>query len=62
MGGGWVSASDCVDEAMSPDDGSALTGPSAAVVYSGIFSLKASRKTGVPNVSVSAIPRTYNGS
>lgn len=35
-----------------------LTAPTPALVYLGIGLEKASRKAGVPNVSVNAIPRT----
>ena len=42
-----------------PDpDGAVLTEPTPALVYSGIGFRKASRKAGVPNVSVNATPRT----
>lgn len=41
-------------------DGVVLTAPTPALVYSGIGFRKESRKAGVPNVSVKAIPRTYS--
>ena len=41
-------------------DGTVLTAPTPALVYSGIGFRKESRKAGVPNVSVKAIPRTYS--
>lgn len=47
---------DCV---VVPDpEGAVLTAPTPALVYSGIGLRKASRKAGVPNVSVNATPRT----
>lgn len=39
-------------------DALVLTAPTPALVYSGIGLEKASRKAGVPNVSVNATPRT----
>lgn len=41
-------------------EGNVASTPLLGVVYSGIGLPNASRKAGVPNVSVSAIPRTYN--
>lgn len=40
-------------------EGIVVIAPAAAEVYSGIGLLNASRKAGVPKVSVKAIPRTY---
>lgn len=40
-------------------DGRVAARPSAAIVNEGIGRLKASKKVGVPNVSVRAMPRIY---
>lgn len=58
--GGLVSARLCVDSAVVDSlDGCVTSAPTPAVVTVGIGLLNASKKDGVPNVSVNAIPKTY---
>lgn len=59
--GGFVSASlsGIVWLVVDGPEGVVLTAPTPAVVCLGICLRKASRKAGVPKVSVNAIPRTY---
>lgn len=59
MGGLIADSLWMLDWLVVPDpDGAVLTEPTPALVYSGIGFRKASRKAGVPNVSVNATPRT----
>ena len=60
MIGALVSDSLCVVDCVvvPAPEGVVLTVPTPALVYSGTGFRKESRKAGVPNVSVKAIPRT----
>ena len=59
MGGLMADSLWMLDCVVVPDpEGAVLTAPTPALVYSGIGLRKASRKAGVPNVSVNATPRT----
>lgn len=58
--GAFVSARLCMDSAVVDSlDGCVVSAPTPAVVKVGIGLLNASRKDGVPNVSVNAMPKTY---
>ena len=59
--GGFVVVSVSTEDATTVfvPEGAVVTAPTLAVVSSGIGLRNASRKAGVPKVSVRAIPRTY---